>query len=126
MPEQRNLKISVENLGPVREGEFELKPLTIFIGPNNSGKSYMAYLVYLFCRVLSGAREWPLAIIPPVFRQRTQFEKLRKELEEWFRTTYQSEEAEHKYLLFKDLPEGSQQALQEGFRKTLTDSKLRE
>ena len=40
-------KIRVENLGVIKEGEVDIsKPLTIFTGPNNSGKSYMAYLVY--------------------------------------------------------------------------------
>ena len=39
-------KISVENFGPVRKGTVEFKPLTVFVGPNNSGKSYMAAAVY--------------------------------------------------------------------------------
>lgn len=39
-------KIHIENLGPIREGTFELRPLTIFIGPNNSGKTYAATAAY--------------------------------------------------------------------------------
>ena len=39
-------KISVENFGPIRNGTVEIKPLTVFVGPNNSGKSYMAAAVY--------------------------------------------------------------------------------
>lgn len=39
-------KIHIENLGPIREGSFELRPLTIFIGPNNSGKTYAATAAY--------------------------------------------------------------------------------
>lgn len=46
MTPQKPAKLSVENFGPVRSGEVELKRLTIFIGPNNSGKSYMALLAY--------------------------------------------------------------------------------
>ena len=38
------MKIKIRNLGPIRdEAVFELKPLTIFIGPNNSGKTWLAY-----------------------------------------------------------------------------------
>ncbi len=37
--------IEVENLGPIRKGKVELKPLTVFIGPNNTGKTYLAYLI---------------------------------------------------------------------------------
>ena len=40
------LTISVKNLGPIAEGTVDLKPLTIFVGPSNTGKSYMAMAVY--------------------------------------------------------------------------------
>lgn len=37
------MKVQVCNLGAVKEGEVELKPLTVFIGPNNTGKTWTAY-----------------------------------------------------------------------------------
>jgi len=40
------LEVEIENFGPISSGKVRLKPLTIFIGPNNSGKSYAAMLVY--------------------------------------------------------------------------------
>ncbi|TAG87896.1 MAG: hypothetical protein EAZ20_09635 [Bacteroidetes bacterium] len=41
------MKISVKNLGTIKEGEISLdKELTIFTGENNSGKSYMMYFNY--------------------------------------------------------------------------------
>ena len=40
------VKVSVKDFGPIIEGAVELKPLTIFVGPNNAGKSYMAMLMY--------------------------------------------------------------------------------
>lgn len=40
------MKIAISNLGPVREADIELKPLTIFVGPNNSGKSFIATVLY--------------------------------------------------------------------------------
>lgn len=45
MPEAK-LELSIENWGPVRRGSIEVKPLTVFIGPNNTGKSYVAMLLY--------------------------------------------------------------------------------
>ena len=48
-----NLKVSVKNFGPIREGTVEFKPLTVFIGPNNSGKSYMGILLYSLFKALS-------------------------------------------------------------------------
>lgn len=43
------MKITVENLGVIKKGSVELPKdggMTIFAGANNSGKSYMSYLVY--------------------------------------------------------------------------------
>jgi energy-coupling factor transporter ATP-binding protein EcfA2 len=37
------MKITVRNLGAIKEAEFDLKPLTILIGPNNAGKTWLAY-----------------------------------------------------------------------------------
>lgn len=41
------MKIQVENLGTIKQGDIALdKNLIIFTGPNHSGKSFMAYLIY--------------------------------------------------------------------------------
>ena len=37
------MKIFVKGMGAIKEGEIEIKPLTVFIGPNNSGKTWAAY-----------------------------------------------------------------------------------
>ncbi len=42
------LTFDVSNLGSVRSGSFALKPLTIFCGPNNSGKTWTMYSLYHF------------------------------------------------------------------------------
>ena len=47
------IKISAKDFGPIVEGEFELRPLTVFLGPGNSGKSYMATLAYCLMQSLS-------------------------------------------------------------------------
>lgn len=40
------MRIKIRNIGPVEEADIELAPLTVFIGPNNSGKSVAATVVY--------------------------------------------------------------------------------
>lgn len=40
------LKIEAKDFGPVSDGNITLEPLTVFIGPNNSGKSYVAMLIH--------------------------------------------------------------------------------
>lgn len=47
------IKLQVSDFGPIVEGTVDLKPLTIFVGPNNSGKSYFAVLAYALFRSLS-------------------------------------------------------------------------
>lgn len=41
------MKIKVNELGAIKEGTIDLsKKLTVFCGPNGTGKTYMAYLIY--------------------------------------------------------------------------------
>ena len=40
------LELTIENFGPITSGKIELRPLTIFMGSNNSGKSCAAMLIY--------------------------------------------------------------------------------
>ena len=37
------MKVTVHNLGVIAKAEIDLKPLTIFVGPNNTGKTWLAY-----------------------------------------------------------------------------------
>ena len=46
------LEFQVENLGSVLNGKFTHKPLTIFCGPNNTGKTWTLYSLYNFYEVL--------------------------------------------------------------------------
>lgn len=37
------MKVTIQNLGAIQHAEIDLKPLTILIGPNNAGKTWLAY-----------------------------------------------------------------------------------
>ena len=39
--------IEARNFGPVKEAKLTLKPLTVLVGPSNTGKTYMATLAYM-------------------------------------------------------------------------------
>ena len=41
-----NYRIEVADFGPIRRAAVDLRPLTVLAGPSNSGKSYLAMLVY--------------------------------------------------------------------------------
>ena len=47
------LSFHVRNLGPIVEGTVELHPLTILIGKNNTGKTYMAQAIYAAYKALT-------------------------------------------------------------------------
>jgi len=47
---EKPLELSVRNFGPIAEGRVELRPFTVFVGPSNTGKSYLATLIYALHR----------------------------------------------------------------------------
>ena len=47
--------IAFRDFGPIARAEVDLKPLTVLIGSNNTGKSYLALAIYAFWRVISDA-----------------------------------------------------------------------
>lgn len=49
-----SMRIEVKNFGPIVKANIDLRPLTVFVGPSNTGKSYLAILVYALHRFFSG------------------------------------------------------------------------
>ena len=48
------MKLTVKNFGPVREARnIDIGQMTIFVGPSNTGKSYLAMLIYSIFEVFS-------------------------------------------------------------------------
>ena len=49
------MKLTVKNFGPIREAkDIDIRSMTIFVGPSNTGKSYLAMLIYATVGILSG------------------------------------------------------------------------
>ena len=46
--------LDVRNFGPIFQADIELRPLSIFIGPSNTGKSWMAILIYALHQYFAG------------------------------------------------------------------------
>ena len=49
------LELDVTNFGPIVEAKIQLRPLTVFVGPSNTGKSYLAILIYALHRFFSAS-----------------------------------------------------------------------
>ena len=54
-----DVEISVTDFGPIARGTVDLRPLTVFVGPSNTGKTYFAVLIYALHRILEGFPRFP-------------------------------------------------------------------
>ena len=52
--EDQSLDLDIRNFGPIASASVSLRPLTVFIGHNNSGKSYAARLLHSVVTTLAG------------------------------------------------------------------------
>ena len=53
--------INVQNFGPIEKAEIDLRPLTVFVGESNTGKTYLAALIYALYQNLGGISQFPWA-----------------------------------------------------------------
>ena len=63
LTKQDALELEVANFGPIVEAKIDLRPLTVFVGPSNTGKSYLAILIYALHRFF---RAGPYPIMLPL------------------------------------------------------------
>ena len=88
----RNYRIEVQDFGPITRGRVDFRPLTVFLGPSNAGKSYFATLSYALHRHFAGKDlRWYRLLGPfaPVRNPGPDVElrpELRSELESWAST----------------------------------------
>ncbi len=54
-----NIQIAVENFGPIQKANIDLRPLTVFVGESNTGKTYLAALIYALQRTFEGIPQVP-------------------------------------------------------------------
>lgn len=57
--QQPDIHIAVENFGPIEKAEIDLRPLTVFVGESNTGKTYLAVLIYALQRAFYGISQVP-------------------------------------------------------------------
>jgi hypothetical protein len=54
-----DLRLLIDNLGPLGHAEVSLRPLTVLIGRNNTGKTYLAQALYAARRAVRNGRRHP-------------------------------------------------------------------
>ncbi len=104
-----NVRISATDFGPIASGAVDMRPLTVFVGPSNTGKTYFAILVYALHRVLDGFPRFPAidgqrSFLMQQYRKdqtSTDTAKMKKELQDFF----EKFENGNRPLRFSDLPD---------------------
>jgi predicted ATPase len=56
-----DIYINIQNFGPIEKAEIDLRPLTVFVGESNTGKTYLAALIYALYQNFEGFSHFPWA-----------------------------------------------------------------
>lgn len=79
----------VENLGPLREAEVDLsKDLIVLTGPNNSGKTYLAWSLYGLSKEIPGPDSKSIAVMANEILRSPKHEIERRSIEAGFSTVF--------------------------------------
>ena len=120
-----NVEIAVKNFGPIADATINLHPLTVFVGPSNTGKTYFSTLIYALHGIFNGFSRLPL---PETFGTLV---KMSYDFQKVLSDVFQSSEEEAQQIVhtlvksdkpfkFSDLP----QEIRELAVQSLKDSKL--
>ena len=120
------VEISVENFGPIAKADIDLRPLTVFVGPSNTGKTYFATLVYALHGISEGFT--PLPLVSVLYQLRSRYflavsaeeKKVVKELLDATTELLKELITNRSPFKFSDLP----QALREHLQSSLTDPEV--
>ena len=99
-----NVHIAVENFGPIEKAEIDLRPLTVFVGGSNTGKTYLAALIYALYQAFEGFDPvpWPDDVISAL--QHAIFRLGMEQDEEMLKTLEKLNNREQSFK-FSDLPQ---------------------
>ena len=120
------VEIAVKNFGPIAEANIDLRPLTVFVGPSNTGKTYFATLVYALHGISGGFTPLPLVSVLHQLRSRyflsvsADEKKAARELLKATIELFKKLVISRSSFKFSDLP----QALRDHLQSSLTDPEI--
>ena len=106
------LNVKVKYFGPLIEADISLRPLTVFIGENNAGKSYTALLHYAIFASFSRSRRFHRFALSKWMHRPSPSELGEQEQKELNALLANQKEAH-----FEELPKGIQQAVDTVFKQ---------
>ena len=63
-PKHLDVEITVKDFGPIADATINLHPLTVFVGPSNTGKTYFSTLIYALHGTFNGFSHLPNRLGP--------------------------------------------------------------
>ena len=124
-----DVQIEVRDLGPIANGKVDLRPLTVFVGPSNTGKTYMSILIYALHQVLGGFRPIPMFLHRfryPYYRSQartsrsTRFDEISLSEDDYSQLSRTLDETQ-KPVMYHDLPIGLRSALETNVKESGVD-----
>ena len=90
--DSKRSSLAVKDFGPIAEATVELRPFTVFVGASNTGKSYLAILLYALHQFF---RSWHrVDILPPEFDITPTNDRL-DDVREWLAQTVVEKRGSH-------------------------------
>jgi len=62
-PGPLSVHLEVQDFGPLQKASVQLRPLTVFVGPSNTGKTYLSLLVYALHHVFARFSRLPVSLM---------------------------------------------------------------
>ena len=118
-----DVHLNVQNFGPIEKAKIDLHPLTVFVGESNTGKTYLAALIYALHKHFEGFSQFPWAASTAshfsfAYRLRSGYSQSRQEeIEREMLEVFQRLNTPERPFKFSDLP----QQIHTEFRSKLTD-----
>ncbi|MDE0686940.1 MAG: AAA family ATPase [Candidatus Poribacteria bacterium] len=110
--------INVKNFGPIEKAEIDLRPLTVFVGESNTGKTYLAALIYALHKHFGGVSQFPWADYVAYYfgfirRMRDRDSQSRQEeIEQEMLEVFEKLNTPERSFKFSDLPQEIHDALE--------------
>ena len=115
-----NAYINVKNFGPIEKTEIDLRPLTVFVGESNTGKTYLAPLIYALYQNFGGISQFPWAdstasYFDFVLRSQNHYpQNQREQLEQEMLEALEKLNTPDRLFKFSDLPQRIKATLEYG------------
>ena len=99
--EHTNVEIAVKNFGPIAKATIDLRPLTVFVGPSNTGKTYFSTLIYALHGMFNGFSQFPSRLLTAILPSLLELEQTRINHE--IRAAVEDLRKTHQQIKYSDL-----------------------